>query len=274
MFGKRMRKENVSTPADVCSQRQRDNLFSEAEHWFLQQARDAADRELRLKLIHHFCQINLGIPSAHNELELLLMADFLLRSAVEGAVVECGSYKGASAAKLSHVSKATGRSLFVCDSFQGLPEPELQDKLHHSSVTGEELPYSKGQYAASLDEVKGHIAEFGVPEVCTYVEGFFSDTLPHLKIDRLSFVFMDVDYISSARDCLQYLWPMLSAGGRLYTHEVDIDEFIYGITDQFWWHEVLGQCPPLLIGAGYGFGESARHLGFFEKRISSKEGDK
>ncbi|MDQ3705918.1 MAG: TylF/MycF family methyltransferase [Chloroflexota bacterium] len=233
----------------------------------MSRARDEGERRLRLDLIYYFCRVNVGMTSAHNEMELVLMSDFLLQSPLHGAMIECGSYKGASACKLSHVARVTGRKLFVCDSFQGLPEPGDQDRAHHSYF-GDEFTYIQGQYSASLEEVKNNLAAFGVPEACEFVPGFFSDTLPTLATGDLSFVFMDVDYISSARDCLQYLWPRLMPGGMFYTHEADVREFVYGITDSAWWHDVHGQCPPVLIGAGYGCGEDAGHLGFFEKRTS------
>ena len=74
------------------------------------------------------------------------------------------------------------------------------------------------------------------------------------------------DYISSARDCFRFLWPKLAAGGRLYTHEARSYEFIYGITDHSWWRVTFNQCPPLLIGAGYGCGPNAPNLAFMESR--------
>src|SRR5687768_8201417 len=41
---------------------------------------------------------------------------------VEGDVVECGTWKGGSAANLSLVCKIAGRKLKIFDSFEGLPE--------------------------------------------------------------------------------------------------------------------------------------------------------
>ena len=74
------------------------------------------------------------------------------------------------------------------------------------------------------------------------------------------------DYISSARDCFRFLWPKLARGSRLYTHEARSYELIYGITDHSWWQKTFNQCPPLLIGAGYGHGPGATGLAFMEKR--------
>jgi hypothetical protein len=74
------------------------------------------------------------------------------------------------------------------------------------------------QCAGSLDEVKDNVRQFGALDHCEFIPGFFFDTLATLKADELSFVFMDVDYISSARDCLCFLWPKLARGSRLYTH--------------------------------------------------------
>jgi len=221
---------------------------------------------MRDALARQFAAIHQSVQCAHSHTEIMMMTDFLLGSPLKGAMVECGCYKGGSTAKLSIVAKTSGRRLFVFDSFQGLPEPTEQDRIHHWFGDKRELHYTKGEYAGSLGDVTKHVEQFGAIDVCEFVPGFFSDTLPHFGEPSLSFIFLDVDYISSARDCLRYLWPKLATGGRLYTHEACIEEFIYGITDCTWWHETLGHCPPLLIGAGYGCGPDASALGYMEKR--------
>src|SRR6266567_2092263 len=89
--------------------------------WFLSLAGSSADRRCREALLRGFRFIERHVHCAHTELELLHMANYLLRSTIEGDLVECGCYLGGSSAKLSLVAAALGRRLWVCDSFQGLP---------------------------------------------------------------------------------------------------------------------------------------------------------
>jgi hypothetical protein len=193
---------------------------------------------------------------------LLLIADFLLLSPLHGPVVECGCYKGGSTVKLSLAARVSGRRLFVCDSFAGLPSPAHEDR---ALVTLHNLPYTRGMFAGTLREVQDNVTAFGASEVCQYHKGFFKDTLPTLPTQEITCVFMDVDLISSARDCLLWLWPRLSPGGRIYLHEARDLRFIRGITNPTWWQEKLDQPPPLLLGAGYGCGEGAPQLAYMEK---------
>ena len=62
-------------------------------------------------------------PAATSYWEQLLISSEILNSKLDGAVVECGCFKGGSTATLSVACKKAGRTLNVFDSFCGLPEP-------------------------------------------------------------------------------------------------------------------------------------------------------
>jgi O-methyltransferase len=180
---------------------------------------------------------------------------------VPGEIVECGTFKGASTAKLSLVAKMTGRKLFACDSFKGLPA-SITGSYKHSS--GRVRCFTEGEYAATLDEVRHNIRSFGSIDSCTFVPGLFADSLPTLDVAP-AVVFIDVDYVSSALDCLRCLWPRLRPGGLFFTHEASFFEYVEGITNPEWWHEHISQCPPALLGAGYGVNSLASQLAYFRK---------
>ncbi len=90
-----------------------------------------------------------------------------------GDVIECGAYKGGSATNLSLVCRIVGRKLRIYDSFKGLPAANPEDR--------QGVNYIEGEYCGTLDEVKRNITRFGAIECCEFVEGWFSDTLPHLE---------------------------------------------------------------------------------------------
>src|SRR5262245_59249276 len=67
----------------------------------------------RHDLIEAFAKIDSNVPHLHARGELLFIAEKLLELDISGPIIECGCFKGASAAKLSLVAKLTGRALYV-----------------------------------------------------------------------------------------------------------------------------------------------------------------
>src|ERR1017187_6303006 len=65
------------------------------------------------------------IPTGANPKMHLAMALKLLEI---GIVVECGTWKGGTAANLSIICRLTGRQLFIFDSFRGLPPADPDRK--------------------------------------------------------------------------------------------------------------------------------------------------
>lgn len=195
------------------------------------------------------------IISASNFFEHLTMAIKILNipRAVDGCVVECGSYKGGSTANLSLVCDLCGRTLEVFDSFEGLPEPSGSDKSHVIVDKKEIHTYSKGAWRGSLDEVKRNISKYGKIKICNFNVGYFNETLPHFH-KKCAFVFLDVDLRDSLRTCLINFWPLLQNGCYLFTHEAHHLEIASLFFDKAWWRDNLNSDPPGLIGAGSGLG--------------------
>jgi hypothetical protein len=222
----------------------------------------------RKEIARQFRVIHRRVPCAHQEVEMLILAEAILNLAVDGPLVELGCFKGGSTAKLSLVAKATGRQLHVFDSFEGLPAPSSGD-AKHDYVSGKTKSYSQGEYRGTFDEVRKNISTWGELDVCSFIKGFYSETLPQTSL-LPALVFMDVDLIESARTCMKALWPRLQPGGIFFTHEAGMATFLEGLLDPEWWHSNLASCPPLLIGAGFGHGPQAKHLGYFLKNGAAR----
>jgi O-methyltransferase len=128
----------------------------------------------------------------------------LLRQAihVEGDIVECGVYKGGTAAMLAGILRdhCSWKRLFLFDTFEGMPEADAERDLH-----------KKGDFAdTSLEAVAQYIGE---PQLCVYCKGFIPDTFAGLESIKIAFAHIDVDIYKSVLDCLQFIWPRLSFGG-------------------------------------------------------------
>lgn len=203
------------------------------------------------------------IATASNPIEHFHMIRCLLRipAQLAGCVVECGSFKGGSAANLSLACARVGRRLHVFDSFSGLPAPTSRDNDHHSVGTSPGQPYQAGQYAGALEEVRSNIRRFGEIDVCEFHAGLFAETLPRFS-EHVVLAFVDVDLLTSLEDCLRYLWPLLEKGCRLYTHEAADIAIASLFFDRPWWRDNLACGPPGLVGAGNGLGLVPGREGF------------
>ena len=197
----------------------------------------------KILLVRTFIRNNKRIFGASSWREHLLIATQIMRvpKEISGCVVECGSFKGSSAANLSLVCKLCDRHLHVFDSFCGIPEP-AQD---------EEDRYESGMYAGTLDEVGANISQYGSISVCTFWKGWFAETLPRFK-EPCVLVFVDVDLRQSLKDCLCNLWPLLRPGCYFFSHEARDVNLMTTFFDSRWWTEKLGCTAPGFIGVGTG----------------------
>jgi len=102
------------------------------------------------------------------------------------------------------------RTVWVADSFRGLPPPNVvdypadADDLHHI-VTG---------LRVGVDAVKANFRRYGLlDDHVQFLEGWFKDTLPAAPIDRLAVMRLDGDMYESTMQALDALYPKLSPGG-------------------------------------------------------------
>jgi O-methyltransferase len=215
---------------------------------------------------------------------LLLVEEILnLPKSLEGDVVECGCFDGASAVSLSIACAMTSRRLFVCDSFEGIPPPRDDEKyVIHGSSSGRYYVWEKGEFSShgGLDAVKKNIEKSGNIEACVFVKGYFKDTLKDIGTDSIVLVFEDVDLASSVEDCIRYLWPKMQMGCKFYCHEpwsIDVVSLFYNTK---WWNENVDATIPGFFGSGRGIMVGCRYyrsLGYarkFDPEKIKQEGEK
>lgn len=171
---------------------------------------------------------------------------------VPGDIVECGTWKGGSAANLSLICRITGRRLKIYDSFEGLPTGETGDR---------EAPYYRaGDYCGTLDEVKRNISCGGAIEVCDFVQGWFKDTLPNQTTPVL-LAFLDVDLEASLHTCVRYLWPRLVDTGYIFIDECVGVGYCALFFSERYWKTYFDRTPPGMIGAGTGLPLGEYYIG-------------
>lgn len=188
---------------------------------------------------------NIRIQSGTTYKAHLAMALKILETPPEilGDIVECGTWKGGSAANLSLVCKIVGRRLKIYDSFEGLPEGKPGDRAAKG--------YKKGEYLGTLGEVKRNIAKYGAIDCCEFIKGWFKDTLPNLNSPVL-LAFLDVDLEDSLDTCVKSIWPNLIDRGFMFTDECSDTDYVALFYSEKWWKSNFNRTPPGLIGAGTG----------------------
>ncbi|TCJ13978.1 methyltransferase [Flaviaesturariibacter flavus] len=196
-------------------------------------------------------RIDKNVRSSHNASHILkfLLAILELPEEMPGCIVEAGTYKGASACKISHFARRRGRDFYIFDSFEGLP---ANNEQHDRSLEGHSIRdwFQEGKFCGTLGEVQENIRNYGIPESCRFVKGWFEETMPSFH-EPVALAYLDVDLASSTRTCLKHLYPLLSPGGRIYSQDGDFPLVIDVFRDAHFWREEVG-CTELPVIEGLG----------------------
>ncbi len=146
--------------------------------------------------------------------DLQACVETVVADGVEGDVIETGSWRGGAAILARATLDSLGadeRTVWVADSFQGLPAPDADGFPEDRQLDLSQV----GFLAVAAEEVRGHFARFGLDRGVELVEGFFDETLPRLRDRRWSIVRLDGDTYEATWLGLESLYPGLSAGGYL-----------------------------------------------------------
>ncbi|MEM7537525.1 MAG: TylF/MycF/NovP-related O-methyltransferase [Chloroflexota bacterium] len=165
---------------------------------------------------------------------------------IPGDIAECGTWRGGAAILMRGILAAHGvtdRTVWVADSFQGLPEPpanSLDEGMYYASTVIE-----LDRFAVDLATVQGHFERYGLLDAqVQFLPGWFSETLPAAPIEQLAVLRLDGDYYESTQDTLAHLYPKLSVGGYLIIDDWGLDQICgekeavldyrqaHGITDE------------------------------------------
>ena len=209
---------------------------------------DAAERK---KIIDAFTEISKKVECPHNMSHVLTFVIEMMKYAKkhpdsDGVFVEAGCFKGGSTAKFSLVVQSLMKKLVVFDSFEGIPDNQ---EGHDKSIFGYSIKdwFKKGSFCGGLEEVQHNVAAYGDISVCSFVKGWFEETLPNVEYD-IAGAYIDVDLASSTKTCIQYIYPRLSPGGFLVSQDGDFPLVIDVFTDDQFWEEEIGCKRPVIHG--------------------------
>lgn len=136
----------------------------------------------------------------------------VVENKVEGDFIETGVWRGGACifAKTLFNIFGQNRTVWVADSFAGLPKPNVAD---YPEDEGDDL-YSLEQLRISQEQVEENFRKFDLlDDQVKFLKGWFKDTLPTAPIEKLAVIRLDGDMYESTMDGLTNLYHKLSPGG-------------------------------------------------------------
>ena len=165
------------------------------------------------------------MTSAERMFALYKAIEYVEAAQIPGDIVECGVWRGGSSRLAAATLMALGsshRTLFLFDTFEGMPAPgaadvqrstgeaaaSILDRSERAADVSNEWAY------APLSGVKATLAETAYPRV-EFVRGRVENTVPAAAPPEIALLRLDTDWYESTRHELEHLYPRLVDGGVL-----------------------------------------------------------
>ena len=169
----------------------------------------------------------IGIYRMNN---IQMCVEQILADNVPGDLIETGVWRGGATIfmrALLAVDNITDRTVWVADSFEGLPVPDLE---HHP--IDEFWMSMASKLAVSVDTVRQNFALYGLlDDQVKFLKGWFKDSLPTAPITQLALLRMDGDLYESTWDVLSALYHKVVPGGFIIIDDYDIPSCRQAIDD-------------------------------------------
>lgn len=141
---------------------------------------------------------------------ILTELEQVLRTDVDGAVVEFGCYIGTTSLFIRRLldQKADNRPFHVYDSFEGLPPKTAPD----ASPAG--MQFQAGELSVSKKDFLHEFQKAGLRPPKVHKAWFSALTASDVP-EQIAFAFLDGDFYESIRDSLQLVLPRMQQGGTI-----------------------------------------------------------
>jgi O-methyltransferase len=161
------------------------------------------------------------MTSADRIYALIHAVRYITASAIDGAIVECGVWKGGSIAAVARTllrAHDVNRHLYLFDIFDGMSEPSSRDLDYAgneaAAVLAEDDGYRCGN--APLDVVRTVLRDTTFPEDrIHFIPGKAEDTITASAPASISLLRLDTDRYESTKYELVHLFPRLSRYGGI-----------------------------------------------------------
>lgn len=126
----------------------------------------------------------------------------LQTSVLDGDAAEVGVYRGGTAALIGRTLRGTKKTVYVFDTFTGMPEPDAERDLHKAGDFRD----------TALSDVRQFLRDDANVVITA---GIFPQSGAAIADKTFSFVHLDVDIYRSVRDALSFFYPRMARGGIL-----------------------------------------------------------
>lgn len=146
-----------------------------------------------------------------NNLQMLIKT--VIKDNITGDIIEAGCWRGGAmmfARTILNAYNQMNRSVFMCDSFSGIPQMEdskyAQDKAAHTLGI---LNYNP------VENVYAMLKKLNLENGTIVVKGYFNETLHKIHAKSFSIIRLDGDTYISTIQSISALYPKLSVGGYI-----------------------------------------------------------
>jgi O-methyltransferase len=170
----------------------------------------------------------IGIKRLDNVEKLL---DQIIEKDIKGDFIETGVWRGGCCIFIAWYLKLhkISRKVFVCDSFEGLPMPQVDKYPQDSGDTH----YMNKFLSVSIEEVKKNFIDYNVmSDNISFIKGWFEDTLKdNSEIKDLALLRFDGDMYGSTMEVLNNLYPKISSGGYVIIDDYCLPNCVVAVSD-------------------------------------------
>lgn len=148
---------------------------------------------------------------------------------IEGDFIECGVAAGSQLGMMKQavIDSKSDKIVYGYDSFEGIPYAvecdETQPAIGTIDKTKLGLLQSTGVSSHSVENVIENFGKFEVSMTnVKLVKGWFQDTVPQSKHEKIALLRLDGDLYESTKVCLEHLLPKVSKGGVVIIDDINL----------------------------------------------------
>jgi len=187
---------------------------------------------------------------------LIHAVKYVVQQKIPGDIVECGVWRGGSMVLIARTLRMLGetsRTLYLYDTFEGMPAPADRDRDLLGRAARDLLQAEPRQAGntiwayATLEDVRANLLATGYPpDRIVFVPGKVEATIPGTVPAGIALLRLDTDWYASTRHELQHLYPRLSRHGVLLIDDYGhwrgsrdaTDEFLRTLPHPLYLHRV------------------------------------
>jgi O-methyltransferase len=171
---------------------------------------------------HDFSDVAHSMLSFKRLDNLQTCVESVIRDNIPGDLIETGVMRGGAVILMRAILRAYGvhdRTVWVADSFEGLPAPNPVKYPADSDAQWHLRPLTE----VGVEHVKRNFERYGLLDnQVKFLPGWFRDTLPKAPIKQLAVLRLDGDLYESTMDALEPLYPKLAPGGFLIVDDYNL----------------------------------------------------